>query len=639
MILLRAIVAYRRFMRPALGTACVAAVLWTLPPSELRSHNTATPPSHRHTASRPFGLAANAYEATARQINELLYAQPKRHVRVATRAGAPVDLMLHHGGAYSVRERARLEGRIRDGAVLVLLDSHADLMDQVGLVPRPVTVEDADWIEYDIASHIVPSLADGLISEVVHVGNRRLDGHGRLPGHLPTVRQLWVVRLRDATGVETAVLLEGERPTRHDALARARPLLQRRAKSVHDFLTRTQPIVPRSRPSAAVELVDVRPTPVIVRTTFLDDLPHLVADRRSIVLDIDEDFFVLGPWEAAGGDAARADIARDVQDAMQRLVQGGVRPDVVSIAVSPGYTPEDAMVPVTAALLAELEIAGFARFASPPATPALEIHERLGDTLPEMRAARAAVAAAQEDEAKIPEALRLCDIVIDRHRMTAAVQQRSGRATSAFAQTGNPEWPWQPAPVVIAQRELNAVGEAHASRATLLIRLGRYREALDDLFTLDRDYADAFRPVSIRQFSSGFGWIAASGWQVTPVSERRELLLQTTADLLRATKALEGGLFDRTWSISDRQHATDFLSSFAELGRAAAIARHTPLPEGAGGAGGAGGAAGAKSAAGAASAGGAAGAAARRTGIVRIVEWVTTAVEQSRREFEKRHRR
>jgi hypothetical protein len=617
MILLRAIVAYRRayshLMRSALGTACVAAALWTLPPLETRSHGTATPPSTPDTASRPLGRAVSGYDATARQIKELLYAQPKRRIRVATSAGAPVDLILHHGGAYSVRERARLEGRIRDGAVLVLLDSHADFMDQVGLVPRPLTSEDADWIEYDIASHIVPSLADGLISEVVHVGNPRLDRQGRLPGHLPTMRQLWVVRLRDATGVETAVLLDGEQPPRQHALARAKPLLQRRAKSVQDFLARTQPIVPPSRPGAAVELLDVRSTPVVVRTTFLDDLPHFVADHRSIVLDIDEDFFVLGPRDTPGGDATRLDIARDAQDAIRRLAERGVRPDLVSIALSPGYTPEDDMVPVTAALLAELEIAGFARFGPVSARPSLEIYERLGDTLPEMRAARAAVAAALEDAARIPDALKLCDIVIDRHRLIAAVQQRGGRATSTFAQTGNPEWPWQPSPVVIAQRELNAVGEAHASRAMLLIRLGRYREALDDLFALDRDYADAYRPVTIRQFSSGLGWIPASGWQLMPVSERRELQLQTMAGLLRATKAFDRGLFDRTWSTADRQEATDFLSSFAELGRERAIA----------------GAAGAEGAAGAAGA----------NAIVRIVEWVATAVEQSRREFQTRRRR
>jgi hypothetical protein len=614
MILLRALVAYRRLMRTALGTAYVAVGLSTLPPLESLWHNTA-PPSLPHTASRPVGLAVSPYDATARQIKELLYAQPKRRVRVATSAGAPVDLMLHHGGAYSARELARLEGRIRDGAVLVLLDSHADFMDQVGLVPRPLTPDDADWIEYDIASHIVPSLADGLIGEVVHVGNPRLDRQGRLPGHLPAVRELWVVRLRDAIGVETAVLLEGERPTPLDALARAKRLLQRRAKSVQDFLARTQSIDRNSRPSAAVELVDVRPTPVIVRTTFLVDLPQFVADHRSIVLDIDEDFFVLGPSGTTGDDATRIEIARDAQDAMQRLAERGVRPDLVSIALSPGYTPEDDMVPVTAALLAEIEIAGFARFGRVPASPSLEIHERLGDTLPEMRAARAAVAAAQKDVTRIPEALRLCDIVIDRHRVTAAGQQRGRRATSTFAQPGNPEWPWQPSPVVIAQRELNAVGEAHASRALLLIRLERYREALDDLFALDRDYAGAYRPATIRQYSSGFGWIAASGWQLTPESERRELALQTMAALLRATKALERGVFDRTWSTADRRQATDFLSSFADSGRAAAIARHALRPAGA------------------------AGPAAAPNGIVRVVEWVTAAVEQSRREFGTRRRR
>ena len=171
--------------------------------------------------------SALAFEAPGRWPREskpCCNDSPDSRVRVLTTAGPPVDLMLHHGGAYSSRERARLEGRIRDGAILVLFDSHADLMDQVGLAPRPTTPEEADRIEYDIASHIVPSIADGLVSEVVHVGNRRLDEQGRLPGHLPGVRRLWVVRIKDTAGVHTAVLLDGERPTPSDALARIRPV-------------------------------------------------------------------------------------------------------------------------------------------------------------------------------------------------------------------------------------------------------------------------------------------------------------------------------------------------------------------------------------------------------------------------------
>jgi hypothetical protein len=462
----------------------------------------------------PIGSASRvAYESTAARVKALLYDAPQARVRLLASAGPPLDVMLHHGGAYSARERSRLEGRIRDGAVLVLLDSHADLMDQVGLVPRPASIAEADRIEYDIASHIVPSLADGLVTEIIHVGNRRLDRLGRLPAHVPEVRQVWVVRVRDRTGVDAAVLLDGDRPVPATALARMQPLLARRARAIDAVLMRRQPLFERRpRPIEDVQVVQIADGPVTIRTTFPDDLPDLSSQTRSVILDIDEDFFVLGPRTDPATVAENDEAARDIDWTLDRLVGRGLRPGSVSIALSPGYTPESDMVPVAAALLAALERTGVLRYARrSDGFIALDFHERGEDALPEIRAARA-TATEPKDQATIDRAIALCTRVIARYQDDAIEQQQRGHAASMFAGTGNPDWPWQPSPVVVAQRELNGVAEAYALRSELLAHRGRRAEALADRVLLEKRYADAYVPISIRHRSAGYGWIVGQGW-------------------------------------------------------------------------------------------------------------------------------
>jgi hypothetical protein len=461
------------------------------------------------------------YESTAGRIKALLYDAPQARARLLTSSGPPVDVMLHHGGAYSARERARLEGRIHDGAVLVLLDSHTDLMDQVGLVPRPATIAEADRIEYDIASHIVPSLADGLVTEIVHVGNKRLDRLGRLPAHVPGVRHVWVVRVRDRTGVEAAVLLDGDRPTPATALARMQSQLAQRARSIDEVLRRRQLWVePRARSIEDLQVVHIADEPVTIRTTFPDDLPDLSDRTRSVIWDIDADFFVLGPQTDMYPDAG--EIARDVDWTLDRLAGRGMRPGSVSIALSPGYTPEHEMAPVAAALLAALERVGVSRYARRAGGMiALDLHERARDALPEILAVRAATASEPKDDATIDEVIGLCDRVIARYADDAGAEEQRERARSPFARTGNPDWMWQPSPVVGAHRELNAVGEAYALRSDLLARRGRYAEARADRLTLEKRYTDAYQPVSVRYVSPGYGWIVGRGWM--PIADSREV--------------------------------------------------------------------------------------------------------------------
>lgn len=156
-----------------------------------------------------------------------------------------------------------------------------------------------------------------------------------------------------------------------------------------------------------------------------------------------------------------------------------------------------------------------------------------------MRAARAAIAAALADDASVGLFLAFCDRIIDRYKAAAIRQQRQGRVHSAFARGGAPDRTWQPSPVVIAPRELNAGGEAHALRAKLLNRIGRHREALDDPLALDEYYPDAQQPIAIRQFSAGFGWIVAEDWQRWSIGERRQRLLGTMVAPLGDSKALE----------------------------------------------------------------------------------------------------
>lgn len=186
--------------------------------------------------------------------------------------------------------------------------------------------------------------ADGSISELIHLANRRLDQQGRLPGHVPAVRKLSIVCVRDATGVEAAVLLAGARPTEPDALARAQRSLQQRSKLLNIVAPMSSSTAAAEESISAVELVGSQSRPVTVRTTLPDALPEMLVGRRSVVLDIDEDFFVLGPRETARDDSADREILQDVQTVMEHLSRAGLRPDMVSIALSPGCTPEAELV-------------------------------------------------------------------------------------------------------------------------------------------------------------------------------------------------------------------------------------------------------------------------------------------------------
>ena len=314
--------------------------------------------------------------------------------------------------------------------------------------------------------------------------------------------------------MEAAVLLEGDRPTPATALARMEPLLVRRGRQIDDVLVRTQPFVERRpRSIEGLQVLQIADTPVTIRTTFPDELPELGGQTRSVVLDIDEDFFVLGPRADSTIGAEPGDVTRDIDWTIDRVAARSIRPGSVSIALSPGYTPEDQMVPVTAALLAAIERAGISTYARSSAGDiAVELYARTGDTLPEIREARAMAASAGDDETAMDGALALCARVIARYEDIALAQQQRGRARSAFARTGNPDWPWQPSPIVVAQRELNAVGEAYAIRSDLLARRGRFHEAQADRTVLAERYADAYQPVSVRERSEGYGWIVGQGW-------------------------------------------------------------------------------------------------------------------------------
>jgi hypothetical protein len=88
-----------------------------------------------------------------------------------------VHVMENHGHAYKWWEVARLQGRIKEGSVLIHVDAHED-MKAKGSQEQPGTIESALSIIYGEEEFIFPAIRNGLIGEVYLVAPKFVDVSG-----------------------------------------------------------------------------------------------------------------------------------------------------------------------------------------------------------------------------------------------------------------------------------------------------------------------------------------------------------------------------------------------------------------------------------------------------------------------------
>jgi hypothetical protein len=433
---------------------------------------------------------------------------------VATDAEGPrVDVLKHHGEAYSSWEIARIEGRVRDGAVLVHLDAHADMADMVGLVPRPRTPREALAVRYDIASFIVPAAAVGLVREVWLV---QPDYQEKWPEHFGT-REYAVGVFADAHGVRAAALVPS------DAEDVERATLER-ARFDYEC----------ARMGGDLEFVSVAGR-LTVHDVHLEELPDFRGEGRSVILDVDEDYFLClsgateEEWEELQGPVSDDDLGTAVRRTFDVLRARGLRSGAVTVALSPVYTPRRWMQRITELVVENLERAGLARFERDPDGRALVSAVMRPQTEPEeLLAARAAL-----EGGRLEEALRLADSVLHLCGPEAGRQEEAGRGLSLFA-NGRSELTQQPSPVAfLEQRELNACAGARLVTSRAFRLMGETGAAAEEARLVLVEYGAAYLPLSAcggvvpTPGGESEGW-----WKASSVA--REHLLRCRAELLLA---------------------------------------------------------------------------------------------------------
>ena len=422
-----------------------------------------------------------------------LHADPDRAIRVETPGRGIIEIVRHHGDAYQAWEAARLEGRVREGAVLVHLDAHDDMNDMTALAPRPVTVSGARRIRYDIAGFIVPALAHGLVDEVFfvrHDGTAPWRRYGRTDAFL-------IVVFEDRWGVEVACIVPAATP---DVVAAVRARVAR-----FPYWT--------GEPDVKI----TRTRRVRIRSGTVDELPVFVGERRDVILDVDEDYYLFPAGIPGDRFATRAETRSAVDGRVRRSVRvlddRGVSPAVVTIALSPSYAPRAWMPYITERLVSALDAVGVARVSRSEGGGARVMTVALPD--PSVDAIRAVRAAWRRGDARAT--LAAADAVMAAHGRDATDERARGRARSPFTSSVASSRREQPSPVVVlSQRAFNAVAEARYLRAKAFGARGETEARARELDVIVREFDGAYLP--LREYGDDIGRAREGWWNAAAIA-------------------------------------------------------------------------------------------------------------------------
>ncbi|MFA5088645.1 MAG: UPF0489 family protein [Candidatus Omnitrophota bacterium] len=233
----------------------------------------------------------------------------------------PVYVMREHGDAYRAWEEARIQNSVNEPATLVHFDSHADMGDLDRVYPPSTTVEEARRISYSIESFIAPAVYNNYIDEIYWV----------LPEYAGA-------RQEDQPGTSiyyVGLLTSKDNPD--ERLVYFHP-----EKSPDD---RYRDI------SKKYNVSNIRP--IVVHRVYAAQLPKFSLGKP-IMLDIDEDYWMVGPaWEDNEGNIVgdKKWIEKDIPRIFDLLKEKQMQPYVVTVATSKGITPRDLVQPITKKIL------------------------------------------------------------------------------------------------------------------------------------------------------------------------------------------------------------------------------------------------------------------------------------------------
>jgi hypothetical protein len=249
-------------------------------------------------------------------------------------SSASVYIVRSHGKAACARELAFLEKKIKNDSVMLFFDAHSDILGDVPPYSRPRTTQDALKLDYGIASHVSPAIERGLVGEFFWVLCSDSAEHD-----IPEGLELWYCAKYSDNKERDKVYL-----------AHYDPRLTRLAARVKG---------------------DVRE--VLIHKTSLDELPDFPEEVRSIILEIDEDYFMerveslATIYSGKELDMAVKKIIRGrIEELIDNLAEKSILPGVVILVLSaptdledPGYVPQELMPFITQGLLEGLSDSGF----------------------------------------------------------------------------------------------------------------------------------------------------------------------------------------------------------------------------------------------------------------------------------------
>lgn len=457
--------------------------------------------------------------------------------QLQTAPGSPrVDLMADHGWAYATWMRWALTSPSHGHAVLIHVDTHPDTRDLGAMAPAPSTPEEADPIEYDIASFIWPAVLHGAVDEFYWVFNPRWGERGDEGDH-----PVWVCTVKDAHGLTAPVVLfQRKKPDLEAARAKALKQMRLSFKEAPETLS-----------------VLVPDKPILVHFVPVSALPDFMNESRPVILDFDFDF-----WQDSRSlrqypnTSSTLSVGRSIANDIRTLARKHVKPAVVDMALSDGFTPRDSMFRIGHELTRQLEGNGLLTFErGTNGEPLVRLESNSATCIPDIRALRAAF-----EQRRWRDVMHLSNIILARYGAKADEEERRHPGGLDPLLIGDPSdlrWDQPAPPALLDFRELNAAAEAIYVRARLF-------EILDE-----KDQATQTMLVLAHRFPNAFIGVSAYGDFANSRGEWDFRVFNPWFQKVYASRMLRSGSWKdlpaaKLWNAHDRQFAIQALQGFRD---------------------------------------------------------------------------
>ncbi|MBI2083930.1 MAG: UPF0489 family protein [Deltaproteobacteria bacterium] len=284
---------------------------------------------------------------------------------------ADIAIFGDHNRAYYYWHKAFQEGDVKKGGILIHFDTHDDMqvsennllpptseeIAQAGTPEQRLEIFDRYADELEIPTFIAPAVYEGLFSEIYWVlpdwapRGSKMGNHLWLKDSDNLVREFKMLEsIKDRSVLEDRRLRELGRWIAMLGPEKDLTVYYGKKKGPPDSVY-FSPLPPRKGECAG----EVRK--IIVHKVYKEDLPDFSREKRSVFVDMDQDWINNTGHDTVGDldPHLTLDQAREVaRGFVKTLREKNIRPGVVTIAASPEYTYTDQVDDTTVVLVEEL---------------------------------------------------------------------------------------------------------------------------------------------------------------------------------------------------------------------------------------------------------------------------------------------